>query len=237
MKICCLSDLHGHYHYPELEEYINKSDVVVIAGDFSETYFSNNRSKIRWERTYSRFENDTLEFLKSIRRPIVLVAGNHDYLLDRGKNPNAYYYEQLLKEIPDLHYLNNSAVEVERKIFFGNPWTPFFLDWAFNYSPNEVEHEEQFNRGFLGCPDEVDVIVSHGPPKGILDETVDFQNVGCPYLRKVLDERKYKNLKAVVFGHIHHSYGDRELDGVKFVNASICTENYDPINIPILIDI
>ena len=38
-----------------------------------------------------------------------------------------------------------------------------------------------------------------------------------------------------VFGHIHYSYGAEKINDTLFVNASICTEQYNPINKPIVV--
>jgi len=42
--------------------------------------------------------------------------------------------------------------------------------------------------------------------------------------------------KIHVFGHIHHSYGQRTMDGIEFLNASICDERYEPTNKPIVVE-
>lgn len=40
-----------------------------------------------------------------------------------------------------------------------------------------------------------------------------------------------------VFGHIHHSYGEKLFNGTHFVNASICNERYQPLNKPIEVEV
>ena len=46
-----------------------------------------------------------------------------------------------------------------------------------------------------------------------------------------------KDLKLNVFGHIHEAYGVEEVAGIKYVNASICTLQYQPTNAPIVVEI
>jgi Icc-related predicted phosphoesterase len=40
-----------------------------------------------------------------------------------------------------------------------------------------------------------------------------------------------------VFGHIHEGYGYKQIDETLYVNASICTDRYQPINKPIIVDL
>jgi Icc-related predicted phosphoesterase len=206
----------------------------VIAGDFSETYF-----KHHWEfhvpKTSVMFYQSTMPFLSSIKKPIVIVAGNHDYLFDSGKLSEYRLYEAELKTIPGLHYLNCNSVEIDGVTFWGNPWTPAFYNWAFNYPMQPDMYKYESERRWMSCPDEVNVIVSHGPPLGILDGTVSGESVGCGTFSRMLPV--FKQLRACVFGHIHNGYGLVSRDGVQFVNASVCTEDYNPTNLPILIDI
>jgi Icc-related predicted phosphoesterase len=91
------------------------------------------------------------------------------------------------------------------------------------------------NRGFSiskvwkGIPENLDLLITHGPPHGILDTAIrDNMNVGCEELLKAIKIKKPKNH---VFGHIHYFGGQKfEENGIKFYNASICDENYEPTN-------
>ena len=56
-------------------------------------------------------------------------------------------------------------------------------------------------------------------------------------MKRVEQIAEFGRLKLHVFGHIHCGYGVHEDLGVKFVNASICDEDYRPSNKPIVIDI
>lgn len=83
-------------------------------------------------------------------------------------------------------------------------------------------------------PEDLDVLITHGPPFGILDRTTNGENAGCPHLLKAVQSRKPK---IHFFGHIHEGYGMREKDGTVFVNASLCNENYDLVNQPVLFEL
>lgn len=87
-------------------------------------------------------------------------------------------------------------------------------------------------------PTDTNVLVTHGPPLGILDKTDGRyhapENVGCWDLAKRI--RELPELKLHVFGHIHCAYGWEKLAGVTYVNASICNERYEHSNRPIVFD-
>src|SRR5690606_32317587 len=83
-------------------------------------------------------------------------------------------------------------------------------------------------------PDDTDVLVTHGPPHGILDRTYDHEPVGCEQLRIALGRVRPR---VHVFGHIHEGYGAAFVDGTLFVNASTCTLAYRPTNPAIVVDL
>ena len=83
-------------------------------------------------------------------------------------------------------------------------------------------------------PTDTEVLITHGPPFGILDETPTGDRAGCEELRKKVEEI---HPRAHIFGHIHHFYGTAEKFGIKFVNASNCDESYAPVNAPIVFDL
>jgi Icc-related predicted phosphoesterase len=90
-------------------------------------------------------------------------------------------------------------------------------------------------------PEDANILITHGPPNGILDEVPKkyfVENAGCEELRRrVAEISGFGKLKLHVFGHIHCGYGVREEFGVKFVNASSCDESYTPTQLPIVVEI
>ena len=89
----------------------------------------------------------------------------------------------------------------------------------------------------------MDLIVTHGPCHGILDQVMDFhnqtgehivRNTGCPQLLKRILEVMPK---AHICGHIHEGYGQEFYRGIKFINASICDEHYRAANEPVVFEI
>jgi Icc-related predicted phosphoesterase len=87
-------------------------------------------------------------------------------------------------------------------------------------------------------PENTNVLISHGPALHIFDYIPEERaHVGCYALAQRIEQ--LLELKAHICGHIHESYGFavRETDGIKFANASTCTERYKPINPPIIINL
>ena len=72
-------------------------------------------------------------------------------------------------------------------------------------------------------PSDIDVLITHGPPKGVLDKCRDGRRVGCPHLLY-----RVEAIQPVmhIFGHIHESRGICIRDSVVFVNTSSLDEKY-----------
>lgn len=96
-----------------------------------------------------------------------------------------------------------------------SPYTPAFGDWAFAYEPNEdrFNSPQQTANGVTSIatnpiPNDIDIVMTHGPPKGILDWCPQG-NVGCPNLLRAV--RRAKPLMHC-FGHIHEGHGVEAVD-------------------------
>ncbi len=160
----------------------------------------------------------------------IFVAGNHDWLFEHDR--------EAAVSLLDLGtiYLQDASIEIEGLKIYGSPWQPRFFDWAFN-----------LNRGYelaekwALIPEDTDILITHGPPYGILDLVPRRgwdENTGCEELRKRIEQiAELSRLKLHVFGHIHCGYGGHEEQDIRFVNASICDEEYSPTNAPIVLDI
>jgi len=163
---------------------------------------------------------DWCNWLKSLDCHVVAVAGNHDF------------YPELLRAMP-WTYLEDELAEVEGLKIWGTPWSnPFGYGWAFNMTEeDQVENLKQI-------PDDIDIIISHGPPYGFRDivshggDRTQWQDphVGSKALVKRMNE--LENLKLVACGHIHPMYG---MSG-KVVNGSLVNNQYNVANKPIVIE-
>ncbi len=72
-------------------------------------------------------------------------------------------------------------------------------------------------------PVDIDILVSHHPPKGILDRTFIGLRIGLKELRKLVEDLKPK---AHLFGHIHEARGVEVRNGIVFVNAGPLKKGY-----------
>lgn len=206
-----MSDTHRQLDKVEVPE----GDILVHSGDFT---FNGTVKETAEELT--KLANLYNKFNK-----IILIDGNHDWLGE--KHPHMM---KSLCEERDLIYLHDSGINIDGVNFYGSPYQPAFCDWAFNLPRGEKLREK-----WALIPDNTNVLITHGPPAGILDATPYGEAVGCEDLyRRVV---QLKELKLHVFGHIHHSYGMLLFDGITFVNASTCTEQYKPTNKPIVIEL
>lgn len=208
MIIDCIADLHGFR--PETQG----GDLLIVAGDLT------GRNTLYEYEAFVNWLN-----LQDYKKKIV-IAGNHDGLLEKEGR-------QLLKWAANTEYLLDSATEFEGLKIWGSPWTPTFCNWHFM-----LDRFGQIKKKWDLIPDGIDILVTHGPPYGVLDEcqyskrSDKFKHAGCEELRYAL-ERLMPKLH--VFGHIHEQ-GGRELlfkhegPNTLCINASIMNEHYEPKN-------
>lgn len=199
MKIVCISDTHGKHHQLEVPD----GDLLIHAGDLSPR---GRPKEIR------RFNN----WLATLpHRHKVVIAGNHDFLFEDDP-------EQAEALLTNAIYLNDSGVTIEGIRIWGSPITPWFFDWAFNRARgNEIRKHWEL------IPENTDILITHGPPKGILDQTSRGEEVGCEALSEAL---AYVCPKYHVFGHIHEAHGEANINGTHYINASMLNLKYEPVN-------
>lgn len=208
LKVCFIADTHGSHR--EMEHPIPKCDLLVSAGDVTKY---GSRSDL----------HDFCAWMANQAHQGVIVAGNHDACFS--------FHPEESREICEYHnitYLQDEAIVIEGVKFFGSPWTPQFGDWHFMYFP--------MSRDWSVIPDGTDVLITHGPPAGILDVSgIDGKGAGCLMLRNRVREVKPK---YHVFGHIHAAYG-MHYDGfsnISYYNVAISDEGYVPCRKPIILD-
>jgi 3',5'-cyclic AMP phosphodiesterase CpdA len=92
---------------------------------------------------------------------------------------------------------------------YGAPWQPEFCDWAFNLHRGAPIKEKWDKIPFSDSSedeDNIDILITHGPPHGFGDETVSKFRCGCEDLLNNIQNRK-RPPRLHVFGHIHEDYG------------------------------
>ncbi|KAK3307555.1 uncharacterized protein B0T15DRAFT_530533 [Chaetomium strumarium] len=80
---------------------------------------------------------------------------------------------------------------------YASPFTPSAdADWGFQYKLGE-HHDFAINS-------KVDAVITHGPPRGVLDLTASKQRGGCEHLFTAVARARPRLL---CFGHIHEGWG------------------------------
>ncbi len=187
MDITFISDTHGLHDRLKL----NPGTVLVHAGDITE---------------YGT-EEEGVEFLDWFTsQPFtykIFIGGNHDLFLE------SLTLREMKKLISaNIIYLQNNGTVIEGIKFWGSPVTPYFLGMAFN----EREGKE-ISKTWNKIPFDTDILITHGPPKGILDS-----GMGCDEL--LLQINKVRP-KIHCFGHVHGHNGMESYNTTKFINASM----------------
>ncbi|NDV68928.1 metallophosphatase domain-containing protein [Dysgonomonas sp. 25] len=209
MKILFLSDTHEQH---DKLTNLPTADMIIHGGDIS------NRGK---KQEVDEFIDwfDGLDYKYK-----VFIAGNHDFYFEN------YTWYEIQKRLPEgMYYLCNSAIEIEGIKIWGSPITPWFLNWAFNR-----ERGEDIMKYWKQIPEQLDILVTHGPPAGIRDRCKNGSIVGCEDLLSVIQRIKPK---YHLFGHIHEGYGITESKYTTFINGSILNENYQLVNEPVRFEI
>ncbi|XEV00888.1 hypothetical protein FSHL1_006175 [Fusarium sambucinum] len=203
-----LSDTHGQ-EFPGDRKPLHKVDVAIHCGDLTET-----------SRLYE-FES-AIRLLKDINAPLKLVIpGNHDFTLDTptfkraiAETPfpdmivekqygrfgearrlmESFTHEGIVYLTEGVHHfdLDNGA----HLVVYASPYTPSNDCWGFQFDP-WIGHEREIK-------EQVDVVITHGPPRGILDMTYRGKHVGFPGLFEVVAQAKPL---MHCFGHVHRSWG------------------------------
>jgi Icc-related predicted phosphoesterase len=183
MKLLLFSDLHSDFRTAsKLIELSAQVDVVVAAGDFC---------------IARRGLQEIIKALAKIGKPTVLVPGNSES-------------EEELKNAcvswKNANVLHGKQATINGTSFYGIgggiPITPFG-SWSYDFT------EEEALELLRDCP-AGGVLVSHSPPKGVLDLSSDGRSLGSEAVRKTLN---LKAPKLVVCGHIHGSWGQIECLG------------------------
>lgn len=208
MQIVAISDTHGKHHDVKVPD----GDILIHCGDV----------------TRGGTKEQVLDFLEWFAEQKhahkIFVAGNHDF----------FFEETDLKKIrriirKEIIYLNDSSIEIKGVKFWGSPITPCFNNWAFNRNRGA-----EIKKHWDLIPNDTDVLITHGPPFGILDETVYGKRTGC---EELLLRVYHVKPKFHIFGHIHEDYGSFTKGETTFVNASVLDDWYEMKNKPVVLDL
>ncbi len=224
MKIVALSDLHGY-----LPDNIPPCDVVCICGDILP--LEAQRCVVR---SVSWLCLDFKPWAESLPcKNVIFIAGNHDFVFETlgpkaCRRPNEVMYEIFGEHIKTskLIYLRDETVTIDGVKFYGTPWCPVLVKWAFYKPQNELIDT------FMSIPGDIDVLLTHYPPKvgdvgKVLEQdTFNYgKDFGSDELSIALANKP--NIRFVLSGHIHSgSHEINKINNTSVVNVSIKNEMY-----------
>jgi len=212
MKFISISDTHTKHNQIPLE-WLEPADCIIHAGDISSMgYLHEIKNFCSWFSKLDQYKHK------------IFIAGNHDWGFER--NPNDV--SLIIKEFPNITYLQDSSVEIEGIKIYGSPWQPEFFQWAFNLQRGP-EIQEKWDM----IPLDTDILITHGPVYGHGDFVPGPRGgyVGC---KDLLDTIVTKvKPKIHIAGHIHCGYGESFAGNTHFINASTLNEQYIVTNPPI----
>lgn len=212
MKLVYISDTHGDHERLQLPA----GDVLIHAGDLT------------GHGTQTETEAFLQWFGAQAHTTKICVAGNHDTFIEQNPEQARQFAEQA-----DVVMLNDSGITLKNVSFRGSPITPRFFDWSFMRDPG-APIQAHWNL----IPDFVNVLITHGPPFGILNQvhrsSSVIEHTDCPSL---LARVQCVKPSLHLFGHIHEGDEYVERDGVAYHNVSSMNEHYQMTHNAVTIDI
>jgi predicted phosphodiesterase len=216
MKITVISDTHTNHHL--LTKDLPGGDLLIFAGDLMNSGYNEDElyKFCSWFNSLDDYDSK------------VFIAGNHDRFIQN--NPGEAM--QIINSFKWINYLQDDWINYGKDVntvikLWGSPWQPEFMNWAFNLLRNGKELERKWNL----IPEDVDILITHGPPFGHCD-TINgrSEHLGCELLRNRVYELKPK---IHIFGHIHSGYGYCSNGCTHFINASVSNERYSYKQLPL----
>ena len=203
-----ISDTHNKHRQLTIPE----CDFLIHSGDVSSMGYEHEINNfLSW-------------FNKQPARYKIFIAGNHDWLYER----NRLLAKSLIPK--GIVYLEDEEIILDGFKLYGSPVQLEFCNWAFNKT------EDQLKKYWKAIPDDTDILITHSPAYGILDEVNNNGiHLGSPSLYKEVNERL--NLLIHSCGHIHSSHGTMKRSNILFINASNLNEKYEVAYKPVIVEI
>ena len=215
-RIVAISDTHTRLK----EMNVPDGDILIHAGDACEF------------GTMAEVEQFGRDMRALPHKHKLFIPGNHD-------KPFWTEASEALALLGDsITYFPFKLIEVMGLKIYGMPLVAGMGQAAYNaftVPPRSLE----MSQACAAIPDDLDVLVTHGPPFGVRDCPAAGINVGCTNLRHRVE---YARPKVHIFGHVHSNYGEEfgEEEGgsrIHFVNACSSDRHYEPKNPPIIIEV
>ena len=159
--------------------------------------------RVHYDKRVASLEPLGLEYLMA-----AVKAENHFGMIhDESIESPVGRFSRLLKKVDD------NGITIDGVSFYG---APMFVTFE-GEDLKEIEHYEQI-------PDNIDILITHRPPLGILDSIDDKLHYGSSIL---LDKVSKIKAKMHLFGHVHSVYGTMDWKGITFSNAGLTDWKYN----------
>lgn len=212
-KCLHLSDIHGFHE--QLMFHKTNFDYIFITGDITNSkHTKTNKLELNNFLTY------IYNHKKNVKYEIIMIPGNHDVSIERNNLKNYIESFGIKCLIHESYELNNG------KKVFGSPYTPTFGEnWAYNRDRGKLSNY------WKDIPTDTEILLTHGPPKGILDLSYDKNNK----LERCGDKalfNKITNLPELryhLFGHVHdckdiENYGIFRRNKIQYQNGALVSD-------------
>lgn len=210
MEIEHISDTHGFHEQIKLKG----ADVLVHTGDCT-NYHDQYRNHHEFHKFIKWFERVSKNYSLTI-----FIPGNHDSFIFHNEKE-----VRKLMESMGIEFLHKKSITFQGLNFYGDSTCPRFGDWYY------MTDRRKTNRHWEQIPFNTNVLLTHTPPKGILDLAENRKHnvelCGDSALLKTI--KKLPDLQCHMFGHIHNNHdiennGILKRDGIYFSNASLVVD-------------
>ncbi|XP_052799897.1 metallophosphoesterase MPPED2-like isoform X2 [Mya arenaria] len=254
IRFVCISDTHAQLERGAPLE-IPQGDVLIHAGDLTMSgeprevaivnkYLGTLPHKHKIVIAGNHDMTFDSEFMANKHKSRFFTFDSNDsYQQDLAK----YGVKHIQNMLSNCTYIEDSMVQIYGINIYGSPWTVGSGSWGFQRARGSgiVSIWNQI-------PTNTDILITHMPPLGYGDSVQGTlsvarlkplfgippmglkDHVGCVDLLRTVQSRVKPTLH--VYGHIHEGYGMRTDGTTTFVNASMCTLKYRPINPPLVFD-
>jgi hypothetical protein len=197
LRFVIVSDTHERHRLVVVPE----GDVLLYCGDILMS------SSLPVQRRGERILRDFNEWLEGLPcHEKVVIGGNHDTALERlGEDGQKLLSAALLLQDSSV-VLPKAGMKV-----YGHAYSE-------GASHNRAWQDPLVK--FSSCPDDVDVIITHG--------------LSCAIEEEVLAHTRPRLWAS---GHYHHLHGVVEKDGTIFANGAILNGRYEPVQPPVVVDL
>lgn len=218
-RIVALSDTHMLHDKID----VPLGDILIHAGDAL-----NYGSDREWWDFYNWFREQP-------HKTKIFIPGNHERIIE--KHLHSIKEECLANGI---HLLTNDRIEIDGLNIHGVSYTPTFGSWSFM----KDDTSDGLGKEFSNIGPGLDLLISHGPPKYILDtvsSNTGFEYAGSEELRKAVE---FSKPRYMLVGHIHQNmYGGPDKTGEDFlgnttvINVSMVDDRLTLQKSPLVLDL